>query len=218
MTYDTAIIECVKDPGEVFPNTKRGDIVFYPLNKSQNVCIGTERGLPSCLTMNNNKLGIRQNNPRADLHVSGTTVFDGLTSLNDSLMVRNSSILFKEKEKVQGNIRTFRDRHGTFYNQNADDKQLLKNGVISPEEALDKVNRIPVHKLKRKKDDVYIDYKAQLGCLASEVEPIYEPCTSGFQDTNSDKMIDYTKLVPLLIQSIKQLSSKIDDLERQNNV
>jgi len=216
MSYDTAIIECTKQNGEVFPVSHRGDIVFYPLNKTQSILIGTERGTTPCLKIKNNRLGLNTGNPRALLHVAGNTQLDGNVNVTQNIQCHDMGIQFQQRNKMQGNIKTFKNKHGTYFNTLADSSFLMKNGTISPATALEKINSCDVNFLK-KKDETEMGYNQNvLGCLANDIHPIYPACISDFEANNYQiQTIDYSKLVPLLIQSIKGLTQRIVDLENK---
>jgi hypothetical protein len=53
---------------------------------------------------------------------------------------------------------------------------------------------------------------AQYGVVAQEVEPILPPAV---QDrSNGYKAVDYNQLIPLLIESVKELTTRVEELER----
>ena len=96
---------------------------------------------------------------------------------------------------------------GTTYNTNSDyrAKENLKdfNG-------LDKVSQIKVY------DFNWIETKKQdYGVVAHELQEVLPLAVSGEKDAKKLQAVDYSKIVPLLVKSIQELSAKLESLECQ---
>ena len=87
----------------------------------------------------------------------------------------------------------------------------LKDNISPITKALEKVKSISGNTFTKKSDG-----SAHTGVIAQEIEALGLP---GITTTRSSGYlaVDYEKLVPLLIESIKELSTKVDDLENQIN-
>ena len=62
--------------------------------------------------------------------------------------------------------------------------------------------------------------KLQIGVSAQEVQKVLPEVVKSTQPINTDEeilVVSYEKLVPLLIEAIKQLSDKVDSLEERLN-
>lgn len=111
------------------------------------------------------------------------------------------------------------------------DKRLKKN-IQKIEFALDKVNQISGVTFQSNEEAVkygYNDKKIQVGVIAQEIEAVLPevvvpaPFDIGQKDDGTEysksgqnyKTVQYEKLVPLLIEAIKDLSSQVDDLREQ---
>lgn len=57
--------------------------------------------------------------------------------------------------------------------------------------------------------------KKHYGISAEQLEEIYPDLV--YEDENGNKSINYTEMIPLLLQSINELNTKIENLEEQNN-
>lgn len=209
MSYNTGIIECSSFNGEVFHHSAKGDVLFYPLNNDQSILIGTSNDSAG-FKMKNNMVGIgmKENPLLHDFQVGSKTQFD-----ND-LTMRDSKIIVQKPKGIggvaRGAIMLHPDYHGTFFGTIADSNQLSKVTADFPgDEALEKINQIQVHVLKE------VGRQNSLGCLADEIFRIYPECVIGQtakagNPLYQNKMIDYSKIVPLLIKSVQELSRKID--------
>ena len=108
----------------------------------------------------------------------------------------------------------------------------LKTDIKIIDNALAKVNSISGVMFKSNEEAAkygYTDTKTQVGVIAQEIEAVLPEVVvpAPFDiDKNEDgveysksgqnyKTVQYEKLVPLLIESIKELSSKVTDLEKQ---
>jgi hypothetical protein len=102
--------------------------------------------------------------------------------------------------------------NGTTY---ASDGRFKKN-VEPMEDALDKVLQLQgvTYQMKAQEfPDQSFDESVQVGLIAQDVEKIVpEVVTTG---PNGYKAIDYAKLVPLLIESIKQQQARLDAQQKE---
>jgi hypothetical protein len=92
----------------------------------------------------------------------------------------------------------------------------LKENFVRIEKALDKVNAISGYefdwKAKYKIDHGFEGH--DVGVIAQEIEKVLpEVVTVKF---NGWKGVKYDKIVPLLIEAIKELSEKVEKLEKRN--
>jgi hypothetical protein len=87
---------------------------------------------------------------------------------------------------------------------NSDER--LKDNIYPIDNALSRVSQI---------EGVYFDWKTggdrQVGVIAQQVEKVLPEVVS--EDNNSYLSVDYSKIVPLLIEAINEQSSNIKDLE-----
>ena len=77
-------------------------------------------------------------------------------------------------------------------------------------DGLDKVSKIPVYDFKWKADE-----SRSYGVMAHELEEVLPQAVSGEKDAEEMKSVDYSKIVPLLVKSIQELSAKLEALECQ---
>ena len=75
-------------------------------------------------------------------------------------------------------------------------------------EGLDLVSKIPVYDFKWKTDE-----KRSYGVMAHELQEVLSDAVNGEKDAEEMQGVDYSKIVPLLIKSIQELSAKVTVLE-----
>ena len=153
-------------------------------------------------TTGNNNLG----NGTGDLTtISGKLQVNSTTQSTTS----NGSIITEGGLLVKKEIRSLQDIIAFA----ASDKNLKDNITVIPN-ALDKVNTLSGNTFTWKGDAKNYDYLHEgqdTGVIAQEVEALGLP---GITTTRTDgtKAVRYERLVPVLIQAIKELSAKVDAL------
>ena len=75
---------------------------------------------------------------------------------------------------------------------------------------LDLVSKIPVYDYKWKAED-----SRSYGVMAHELQEVLPQAVSGDKDAEEMQGVDYSKIVPLLVKSIQELSAKLESLECQ---
>jgi len=75
---------------------------------------------------------------------------------------------------------------------------------------LDMVSKIPVYNFKWKTDD-----NRSYGVMAHELQEVLPQAVSGDKDAEEMQSVDYSKIVPLLVKSIQELTAKVDKLEQE---
>ena len=75
---------------------------------------------------------------------------------------------------------------------------------------LDLVSKIPVYDYKWKADK-----SRSYGVMAHELEEVLPQAVTGDKDAEEMQSVDYSKIVPLLVKSIQELSAKLEALECQ---
>ncbi len=95
-------------------------------------------------------------------------------------------------------------------NSTPSDINLKENLVVIPN-AVDKVGMITGYTYNWKSDTEYVGGQQDLGVIAQEVESLG---LVGLTTTrnNGTKAVRYDRLIPILIQAVKELSAKIDSL------
>jgi hypothetical protein len=75
---------------------------------------------------------------------------------------------------------------------------------------LEIVNKIKVYDYKWKSEDTRMD-----GVLAHELAEVLPYAVSGVKDGKDMQSVDYSKIVPVMVQAIKELKAKIETLEKK---
>ena len=92
------------------------------------------------------------------------------------------------------------------------DARLKKNivPITSALNSLNKLNAYTYNWIDKNKDS-----KQQIGVLAQEIQKVYPQLVN--EDEQGNLSVNYMGLTPILLQSIKELSKKSDDLQKQIN-
>ena len=91
--------------------------------------------------------------------------------------------------------------------------ERLKDNISPIKQALDKVNSISGNTFNWNSASQY-EGKGDTGVIAQEVEKLDLPGVTTIRDDGTHA-VRYEKLVPLLIEAIKELSAKVDNLEQK---
>jgi len=141
-----------------------------------------------------------------DLDVAGTLNVAGITTLGSNLIVNGTSTLNGDTA-IDGDLTVTGDITAFFTSD-----QRLKDNVTPIEDSLDKIVSISGNtydwneKSGKEGHDV--------GVIAQEVlEVLPEAVTTR---DNGYLAVDYQKIVPLLVQAVKELSAKVDNLEQNS--
>ena len=92
--------------------------------------------------------------------------------------------------------------------------ETLKENLVTIPNAVDKVKSVSGYTFKWKADGPYahLNGKEDIGVIAQQIESLGLPGTTSTRD-DGIKGVAYKKLVPLLIEAIKELDARIKTLE-----
>ena len=159
---------------------------------------------------------------------SGNTFF-GTTGRPNGTSVYGSAFYTASSDKMQlemassstvaGNLLVFYNPNGavgniqisgssTSYNTSSDYR--LKED-LKDFNGLEMVSNIPVYDYKWKADE-----SRSFGVMAHELQEVLPNAVSGEKDAEEMQGVDYSKIVPLLIKSIQELTEKVEMLESKN--
>jgi len=99
--------------------------------------------------------------------------------------------------------------NGTATSYNTSSDYRLKED-LQDFKGLDMVSKIPVYDFKWKTDE-----SRSYGVMAHELAEVLPDAVSGDKDAEEMQGVDYSKIVPLLVKSIQELSAKLEALECQ---
>jgi len=148
----------------------------------------------------------------ADTPSGGGFVFDNATDsilrIGHASAVSDGSnyLLFYHSTNIIGSI-TQSGTTATAYNTSSDYR--LKED-LKDFNGLDKVSKIPVYDFKWKPDDM-----RGYGVMAHELQEIIPQAVVGKKDGEQMQGVDYSKLVPILLKSIQEQQTIIEDLKKR---
>jgi len=131
----------------------------------------------------------------------------------------NNAHIFNRSTNSSGTIMQFRYNEATVvgtiaitssttsYNMTSDYR--LKED-LKPINGLNIVNKINIYNYKWKSENSRMD-----GVLAHELQEVLPYAVTGIKDGEDMQGVDYSKLVPVLIKSIQELSAEIDTLKNK---
>jgi hypothetical protein len=117
----------------------------------------------------------------------------------------NNIRFFNSSNTVVGRI--YSDASSTSYITSSDYR--LKED-LKPIKGLEIVNKIKVYDYKWKDEDRRMD-----GVLAHELQEVLPYAVNGIKDGLQMQGVDYSKIVPVMVQAIKELKAKIETLENK---
>jgi len=129
---------------------------------------------------------------------SGQTAALILRRLEDGTLQR-----FYNSNSVVGSISVAGS--ATAYNTSSDYR--LKED-LQDFKGLDLVSKIPVYDYKWKADE-----SRSYGVLAHQLQEVLPQAVTGEKDAEEMQSVDYSKIVPLLVKSIQELTAKVEKLE-----
>jgi len=144
-----------------------------------------------------------------------SSVFQG-SSTGNILEIRSGTetnanvgmIIFKDNGgDTCGQITSNASTNTTSYNTSSD-YRLKKD--LKDFAGLDMVSKIPVYDFEWKKSQ-----ERSYGVLAHELQEVLPQSVVGEKDAEEMQSVDYSKIVPLLVKSIQELTAKIDKLEQK---
>jgi len=139
----------------------------------------------------------------ADLN--STEIGNGYMNLCRDDTATIKQVRFGKNSAEVGSIST--TGSATAYNTSSDYR--LKED-LKDFKGLDLVSKIPVYDYKWKADD-----SRSYGVMAHELEEVLPQAVTGDKDAEEMQAVDYSKIVPLLVKSIQELSAKLEAIECQ---
>jgi hypothetical protein len=215
--YNTALLECAGVDGQMFISSHIGDVLFYPSNSNQGMLFGTQDNDYPAITIRNNYVGIYEPEPIEALHTSGNSIVQGYSIIGGHTNTTNASLaihcnnnepcisFFKNATSV-GSITVTNTT--TQYNTLSDYR--LKDMIAQEVNGLEKIMKVPIYTYKFKCDESNMLYN---GCLAHELQDVVPYAVSGDKDGDKHQTVDYSKLVPIIIDAIQDLKRSIDDIK-----
>ena len=153
---------------------------------------------------------------------SGGTAIGHITNSSSDLVIESKvsdkDMIFKGNDGGSGVTALTLDMSGagaaTFNNDvTAFSDKRLKTDIKNIDDALSKV--IKMQGVYYKRNDIQ-DAKEQVGVLAQDMEEILPQVVITADDNIKTKSVDYGKLTSVLIESIKQLKTEIDELKNRS--
>lgn len=142
----------------------------------------------------------------AELRANGQCVFtaDGDNSLDLNRLTNNGAVsVFRQAGTVVGTISV--TGSATAYNTSSDYR--LKED-LQDFAGLDMISKIAVYDFKWKESEI-----RSYGVIAHELQEVLSEAVNGEKDAEQMQGVDYSKIVPLLIKSIQELKSEIEELK-----
>lgn len=140
---------------------------------------------------------VYSNTKRGDVVLRGT-VPDQKVHVNGSLVACVDGVKVEEPVKFKGNEiitnrpQTLGPYFGSLSMTEGQYKKVSEEKDVTPEQAFNMLNDIEIHKYTN----------GQIGCSGEQVKNIYPKCVYK-DDESGHHMIDYSKLVPLLILALR---------------
>ena len=150
-------------------------------------------------------IGTSSTNP-----TSGVSILDvnaGAYILTDHLNGTSSGTAFAIFRYNQSQIGSITQNGTSAVQFNTSSDYRLKED-LQDFAGLDMVSKIPVYDFKWKADE-----SRSYGVMAHELQEVLPDAVSGDKDAEEMQGVDYSKIVPLLVKSIQELTAKVERLE-----
>ena len=208
----------IYDYDRLFVNSRLSNIEIYYSNANPNIANPT---VPFIII--NDNVGINTTNPKYNLDVNGTVNCSNLIINKGNLGIGISTPV--EKLHVSGNIIAT----GTITQGFSDMRLKSKIGVISkPFEIINNIEPFYYKPNNLAKSLGFINDKIEIGLNAQEVKEYLPEVVSiapfdlneNFESKSGNcyLTVSYERLVPLLIQGLKDLKKEVSDLKKQLNI
>jgi len=191
--------------------------LFYRVDKlekslvlTQNNLMSTKTGLTNTQSdLTNTKsdlINIKSDLTNLDLDIS--TLFNELNSTRSSLASTISTLNYVESLAVNAN--NYAHSHNSY-----SDRRLKKDisEINDPLEGILSLNGVNFSWNTLKYPDFGLSDDPQIGFIAQDLEKVYPQLVT--IDENGYKMVDYEKLVPVLVEAIKQQQLMIIELQEK---
>jgi len=134
------------------------------------------------------------------LDINGSTRINGISLFNSNVSIKGfldvtKDVTFNADLYVMGNIASYSDKN-------------LKNNITKLESCLESIERINGYRYNR----TDLSGQSQLGLIAQEVEINYPEIVF---EKNDIKSINYSSFIAVLLECIKELNTKIENLENK---
>jgi len=225
--------DIIQNAGDIFPESEKHDLAIWATDKTQSIRIGIgdNQGIIldyEMLTLNNN-LSVWSVTSKFEGKDTDSAEFPSFTWQNSQNMGMYQHAVDKIGMGVEGIGKMFITPEGVGIGTDSPNQALHVEGTIlaksygnisdlrfkdsitsiNSQDALDKIEQLKGYQFVYKNDS---SQSLRLGLIAQEVKDIVPECVDS---TNPDMyIVAYSELVPLLIESVKELSKRIGVLER----
>jgi len=170
------------------------------IDSSGNVLIGTADDFPASVGESADGISLRGD---------GQAVFskDGSNALVLNRGTSDGQIAqFRKDGTSVGSISV--TGSATSYNTSSD--QRLKQNIVDAPSAINDLSGIKVRSFDWKADGAHQKY----GMIAQELLAVVQGAVHQPEDQNEMMGVDYSKLVPMLVKAVQELSARVDELEK----
>ena len=156
------------------------------------------------------RIGINTTSVNAKLDIREGTNGQEIIYLDHTHATNQTFILFKAESTTRGTIAFNSSSTQTTYNATSDER--VKENIKEVDNALSMVNKIPVKKFNFKVDK---NKNTVIGYIGQELIKEYPQAVTLMEAEGYDDfhMVDNSKLVPVLMKAVQELSAKVEALE-----
>ena len=186
------------------------------LNNVENTAVSTWAGSSNITTLGTISTGVWNGTAIADTYISSASTWNGkqdALTASDDLQIDSLGV-GTTASGTSGEIRAT-NNITAYYSD-----ERLKDFMGTIPDALEKINKLNGYYFKENelaKSLGYSNERLQVGVSAQEVEKILPEIVTEAPIDSKYKTVWYEKLVPLLIEAIKELTEKVKKLETEKN-
>lgn len=152
-------------------------------------------------------VGINIQSPSCALDVSGTAKVNGLVITSDERLKKNIT-------DINNNLTVISKLKGVSYSLKSPDEVNSSMGTLSLNTMRADTSRQQVKDFEMMKIDTDLYSRQHIGFLAQDVQKVLPDLV--YEDKDGVLSVDYVSMIPILVESMKELNQKVEKLEKEN--
>lgn len=117
-------------------------------------------------------------------------------------------------QDLSGSLATLTNLKGVTYNLNKDAEVLKTNSLVAPSASISDTGTVIQPVIQEIDNPIYT--RSHIGFLAQDVQKVFPELV--YEDKDGILSVDYVSLIPVLVESLKEVNQKIEGLIKENAI
>ena len=117
-------------------------------------------------------------------------------------------------QDLSGSLATLTNLKGVTYNLNKDAEVLKTNSLVAPSASISDTGTVIQPVIQKIDNPIYT--RSHIGFLAQDVQKVFPELV--YEDKDGILSVDYVSLIPVLVESLKEVNQKIEGLIKENAI